>query len=186
MCVCENTIKLGKSQSSNGVWIRLAHVQTRIIGHAHNYTKRARGHIQRKDVWEAAPRSVLLFLGTFDWQFSGSPARSWIICSIFLREISRHLLFTAGTSRRNSSPFLPAVSPSLPSFSVLVGDRIHRCVGMYRECTLTITASRAFIARLGGAHTIAILLAAIKYWCKNRYPASRAVLPFAESPRARI
>lgn len=53
-------------------------------------------------------------------------ARDWIICSIFLRKISRHLLFAAGTSRRNS-PFLVA-SPSLAllSFSVLVVDSIRR------------------------------------------------------------
>ena len=42
---------------------------------------------------------------------------------------------------------------------------------MYRERKLTITGPpRAFIAHLGGVHTTAILLATIKYWCKNGFP----------------
>ena len=77
--------------------------------------------------------------------------RGWIICSIFVDEISRHLLFAGETLSRGSS--------FLSFFVSLRVDGIHGRVRMYRECTLTITAPHAFIAHLGGAHTIAILLA---------------------------
>lgn len=97
-------------------------------------------------------------------------------------------LFALSSSMRSlfaffSPRFLLSVSFLPPCFDSV---RPHKDVP--RECTLTITASHAFIAHLGGAHTIAILLAAIKYWCKNRYPKPRAVfsIVFAESPRENL
>lgn len=113
---------------------RLAYVQTHIIGHAHNYTKRTRvrGHIQRKDVWEAAPRNVLLFLGTFDWQFSGLPRASGTkldyLLYLPLRDLSSPSFhrgnFAEELSRSSSRLLLSLLS--LLSFFVLVVDGIRR------------------------------------------------------------
>lgn len=73
----------------------------------------------------------------------------YIICSIFHRAREREISAT-----RNFSELFPS------SLASAVATRKD----VPWECTLTITGPlRAFIARLGGAHTTAILLAAIKY-----------------------
>lgn len=88
--------------------------------------------------------------------------RSWIICSIFLRGISRHLLFAMETPPRSLSLSLSVLlSPSPRLRYGLPVEWPHKDVrGMYVDY---YGRARAFIARPGGAHTIAILLAAIKY-----------------------
>lgn len=110
-------------------------------------SENVRGHIQRKDVWEAAPRNFLLFLGTFDWQFSGQPRASGAKLDYLLYLPPRHLSSPPFLPRKLFVPFSSSFlrSPLCPPRQY---TRSHKD-DVPRIHALTITASHAFIARLG-------------------------------------
>lgn len=149
----------------------LGYVQTRIIRYARiiRRTRVAPRPHPREGCLRsrASKRSLISLAPSID---NSQTNREWHETGLFAPSSSPRDL--SSPSFRHGSPFPPPRFSSLSSRLDSV-RRPHKDIP--RERTLTITASHAFIARLGGAHTIAILLVAIKYWCKNRYPKPRAV-----------
>lgn len=101
---------------------RLACVQTHIIRHAHNYMKRmrvSRPHPKEGCLRSHASSRVLLFLGTFDWQFSGLPHTSGTkldyLLYLLLRARSLVTFFLPRELRKGTPRSFPSPSTAVVS-----------------------------------------------------------------------